>query len=392
MHSRVKFTAVLLVLISFGFFATDIYLPSLPAIAVYFGVNDAAVRLTLFAYMLSFSCTPLLFGPLSDHWGRKKVVHFGLLVSLIATLGCALSPSIHWFAFCRFIQGIGCGATMISGRAMVTDIFKGKELAKQISYITMSMPLILAVAPLLGGYLQVAFNWQAVFWFLFLYILGVAIMMFKVEESLNHESKKHISLIFKGYHHILTTPSFVLFGLGMAVPAIGTLAYLTASPFIFQHGLGLSPSQYGSLALFVGSAIIVAGYVNIRLLRHFSLNEVLCLGSFCIILSGILLSGLYLAGWFNLWTVLLPAMLFFCCMPLSSANSVSKALSKIHHHFGAANALLSTGQMIAGSVGSLIFSFTPESNPFYLGLCFLIVGLTAAFVLFCAIHSESKTP
>lgn len=390
MLKKFKQTAVLLLLVSIGYFATDIYLPSLPALAKDFQVERSDVQLTLFAYMLSFAFTPLFFGPLSDHIGRIKVIHLGIVISLLATIGCALSSSIYFFSAFRFLQGIGTGATLIGGRSMVSDLFKGKALATQISYITMSMPLVLAFAPMIGGYLQEAFHWQAVFMFLIIYILVIGIITLNVEESLEAAGKKHISLMFNGYRELLAKPLFLLFGAGVSIPAVGTLAYLTSSPFLFQEVLGLSAAQYGTLALGIGGAIMAASFLNVQLLRILPINTLLWMGSSFMILSGIILLLFHFAGILNTWVVLGTSMLYFFCFPFTASNSVSKALSQTKHHLGGANAILSSAQFLAGMAGSLLFSFIPVENGMPLALCYLSIGLFSALILSLAIKYERK--
>lgn len=390
MSSKIKRTVILLLLVSIGFFATDIYLPSLPALAKDFQVSNAYVKLTLFSYMLSFSFGPLIFGPLSDHIGRRKVVHLGLFLSLLATIGCALSNTIYLFMAFRFLQGVGTGATMIAGRSMVSDFFKGKELATQISYITMSMPLVLAFAPVIGGYLQEAFHWQSVFLFLILYILGICTITLNMEESLESESRRHISSMFNGYKEILSKPLFILFGFGVALPAIGTLAYLTFSPFIFQNVLGLSAAEYGMLSLAIGGSVMFASFLNVRLLKIFSVNTLLWVGSGCMITAGLILLLCHLTGMLNTWTILVTSMLYFFCFPFTASNSVSKSLGQIKHHLGGANAILTTAQIFSGMIGTLVFSFIPATTSLPLALCYLSVGLISALVLSLAIRYEDR--
>ena len=129
MDSRWIKTLYITILCSIGYVATDIYLPSLPAIAREFAVGEKEVQATLAIYLLSFAFTPLLFGPLSDHFGRKKVIVTGLTITLFATIGCALSSSISMLILFRLGQGVGAGAVVVSGRATIADLFK-EQLAK----------------------------------------------------------------------------------------------------------------------------------------------------------------------------------------------------------------------------------------------------------------------
>lgn len=110
MNSKFYITTYLLLLISLGYVATDIYLPSLPALSIYFHASDNEVQMTLFSYLLSFSLAPLIFGPLSDHMGRKKILIFGVALGTLSTFGCLFAQSIDWLIIARFLQGIGMGA------------------------------------------------------------------------------------------------------------------------------------------------------------------------------------------------------------------------------------------------------------------------------------------
>ncbi len=230
-NSKFYTTTYLLLLISLGYIATDIYLPSLPALSIYFHVSDSEVQMTLFFYLLSFSLTPLIFGPLSDHVGRKKVLLGGIFISILATFGCLFAQNIYWLIAFRFIQGIGTGAVLISTRATVSDLFTGKALAKQISFITMLMPLVLAIAPTIGGVLQQSFHWQAVFIFLICYMMLIFFCIAFKSESLKNPSNEKISQIFSTYRSILKNRLFLIFGVNYVLPSLGFFAYLTVSPF-----------------------------------------------------------------------------------------------------------------------------------------------------------------
>jgi len=189
LYSNFFITAYLLLLISLGYIVTDVYLPSLPALSSYFKASDNEIQTTLFSYLISFSLAPLIFGPLSDHIGRKKVLLWGVVIGTLATFGCLFAPNISWFIISRFIQGFGMGAVLIAARATASDLFTGKNLAKQMSRMTMLMPLILALAPSIGGLLQQNFQWRAVFIFLIGYMLFILILVILTPESVKHLSK-----------------------------------------------------------------------------------------------------------------------------------------------------------------------------------------------------------
>ncbi|MBA3817170.1 MAG: multidrug effflux MFS transporter [Parachlamydiaceae bacterium] len=390
MNSKLYHTFYLLLLISLGYVATDIYLPSLPAISSYFQVSDNKVQMTLFSYLLSFSMAPIIFGPLSDHIGRKKVLLGGVLLGMLATCGCLFAQNINWLIISRFFQGVGMGAVLISSRAAVADIFTGKALAKQMSFMTMLMPLVLATAPTIGGLLQENFQWQAVFIFLICYMILILILVLFTPESLKNSSNEKTSQIFSKYSALLKNRLFLIFGINFALPSLGFFAYLTVSPFLFQHMIGLSPATYGSLALYVGGAILVTGYINLKLVHHFLITQILYLGSGLILLAGCLLMFFYMNNILTTWSLLVPSLIFFSCMPFCVANAGSKSLSFVHGNFGAASALLTTFQLLLGASVSFIFSYISDETTFSLALCFIFVGVLSLVNLTYACKLEKK--
>ena len=377
-----KNTIFILILTSIGYFATDIYLPSLPSIAKYYATTEGYTQITLFTFLISFALTPLYFGALSDHVGRKKVMIFGIVIGIVATIFCILPVSIYWLMFSRFLQGIGMGAVTIAARAMISDLYSGEEFTKQISYITMLMPLIMALAPTVGGYLQEIFNWQAVFLFLLGYLILILVSMPILPESLQQANSTKMQKIIPAYKSIITNKKFLLCGLGMIIPSISVFSYITASPFLFQNILGLSPSAYGKLSLLVSGTIIISSYINIKLLKFLTLNTLITIGAVIILGSGILMLILHIAGIQEVWALLVPVIIFFTSVPFCIPNSIAKSLSQIKAHFGAASAILSFLQFSASSIGAAIFSILEESNNAPLAICFICCGIAVLIITY----------
>lgn len=383
-------TAYLLLLISLGYIATDIYLPSLPALSAYFHASDHEVQMTLFSYLLSFSLAPLIFGPLSDHIGRKKIILAGIMMSILATFGCLFAQNINWLIISRFLQGIGMGAVLIASRATVSDLFSGKALASQMSFLTMLMPLVLSIAPTLGGALQQNFQWQAIFIFLICYMAFLLLLVTFKSESMTTPSQEKLSQIFSTYRSHLQNGLLLVFSVNFVLPSFGFFAYLTVSPFLFQEIIGLSPIEYGSLALYVGGTILVTGYINLKLIHYFLVTQILYLGAILIFLAGCLLLLFYTMDILTTWSLLIPSLIYFTSLPLCVSNAASKSLSFVQRSFGAASALMTTIQFLVGALGSFVFSLIADETPLSLAICFILVGLLSFLNLKYACMLEKR--
>lgn len=390
MNSKSYITIYLILLISLGYVATDIYLPSLPALSVFFHAGDNEVQMTLFFYLLSFSLAPLIFGPVSDHFGRKKVLLGGIVLATLATFGCLFASDIYSFIAFRFLQGFGTGAVLISSRASVSDLFIGKALAKQMSLMTMLLPLILSIAPTIGGWLQEHFQWQSVFIFLIVYMISIFVLVVVTPESLKHYSHEHFSQIFRKYSSHLKNPLFLVYGISFILPSLGIFAYLTTSPFLFQEIIGLSPSEYGSLALYIGATILLTGYLNLKLIHQFSISQILFFGACLTLFAGCLLMVFHFMHIMTTWSLLIPSLIFFTSMPLCVSNAASKSLSFVQSNFGAASALLTTVQFLVGALGSFIFSIIPDETALSLANCFIAVGVLSLINLQFAFKLEKR--
>ncbi len=374
-------TLSLLLLISLGYLTADIYLPSLPAITEYFSISQSTAQMTMFVYLISFASAPIVFGPVSDQYGRKKVILAGLVILLLGTIGCCFAFSIQQLLFFRLLQGVGSGALIISSRAMIPDLFKGATLARQVSAITMFMPLALSFAISIGGYLQQNFGWRSVFVFQACYVILILIKMRFVDESLKLFSERKMTHAFKSYRELLANRKFVLAIMGLGFPAVGLFAYLTVSPFLFQETLSITSFEYGRLALFTGGSVLLGSIINIRLLHYFKIDTLIWTGTALMACSGALLLIVHLTGYLTVWTVLLPACLYFLCLTFCVSNSISKAMGYITHSYGAASAIMTSFQVFAGSLGSFIFSMLPSNTVLPIALCFLLMSAFTAFSL-----------
>ena len=173
--------------------ATDIYLPSLPSIARDFGVSMDQVQMTIAVFMIALTLTQLFWGPFSDKFGRKKTLFIGLIISMLGSLICIFANNIEWLNFGRLIQGIGCGAAAGLFRAILRDMYTGRQLASIGSYFSNFLVFVLMLAPMLGGFIEKNYSWHLSFAFLIIWcFLSLVLVSFAFKE-IKREKKKLIT-------------------------------------------------------------------------------------------------------------------------------------------------------------------------------------------------------
>ncbi|HQT42796.1 MAG TPA: Bcr/CflA family efflux MFS transporter, partial [Halothiobacillus sp.] len=222
-------------------FTVDAYLPSFPAIAQEFGVDDATMQLTLSLYLWFFGGMMLVHGPLSDRFGRRHMVLVSLMIYAVASVGAALAGTINELIAARIVQGIAAGAGVVIGRALVRDLFEGATAQRVMSNITFVFAAAPAIAPIIGGGLDAVFGWRSVFWFLALFagvsMLGVLGFM---PETIGAHNRQSIApkFIVISYLKALIHRPFMGLTLVFALLFSGMFLYIAAAPIVLIGHLG----------------------------------------------------------------------------------------------------------------------------------------------------------
>lgn len=337
-------------LTAFGPFVTDMYLPSLPAMAQYFSASASAVQLGLTFSMLGLAAGQLLFGPLSDKYGRRLPLLASLWLFLLATLGCIFAPNIGCFVLLRLAQGIAAAGGIVISRSVATDKFKGKNLAKALAIIGAINGIAPVAAPVLGGLMLGMTGWRGIFTVLFVLgciLLGMC-LLFKESLSRTKRSREKLSRTLQLFVPLFSNRTFVLYVLQLAF-AMGILfGYIAASPFIIQEYYGYSALAFSLFFAVNSVAIGVGAAMSVKFDRQED-----CVRASCI---GMLLCSLFTAAVLlmqaNIWwfEIGLFCLLFSTGMTFTAATTL--AMDAARQQAGAASALLGAGGFLAGSVVS----------------------------------------
>ena len=273
--------ALLASLSALGPFSIDTYLPAFPDIASTLGASQLDVQQTLSVYLLSFAVMTLWHGAISDRFGRRRVILWALALFGLASLGCVFASRIEHLWFWRAMQGISAGAGIVISRAIVRDLYDGAAAQRLMSQITMMFALAPAIAPLIGGWLQVLFGWRAIFAFLVLATLALLVACwYLLPETLPVEKRQSLRPAYLGrtYWQVLTSPPFLLACLALSMNFAGFFIYVLSAPvFLMQH-LGLSETAFLWLFGPAMAGLMAGSWTSGRLAGKLSLNRSIALG------------------------------------------------------------------------------------------------------------------
>jgi MFS transporter, DHA1 family, multidrug resistance protein len=272
-RATLALAAMLAGLATLGPFSIDTYMPSFPAMAQTFGATTLEIQQTLSAYLLPFSFMMLFHGALTDSFGRRPVILTGLVIFTCASIGCALAQSLPQLLLFRALQGVSAGTGMVAGRAMIRDVYPGHDAQRVMSMVTMIFGLAPAVAPIIGGWLEVRFGWRAIFVFLtgFAGLLYVS-CLFRIAETLPPAKRQHFSPrpLLLNYLKLFGSLRFGLLSSAIALNFAAFFLYIASAPAVIYKLLRLGESEFAWLFVPGISGVIAGAFLSGRLAGKWS--------------------------------------------------------------------------------------------------------------------------
>jgi DHA1 family bicyclomycin/chloramphenicol resistance-like MFS transporter len=335
------------------------YLPAFPAIATSLNTTVAQVMLSLSSFFVGISTGQLLYGPLLERFGRKKPLYAGLVIYLLASVGCAMANSVNALIAFRLLQALGGCAGMVTARAIVRDLFEVKENARIFSTLMLVVAVSPIIAPTLGGYITAAFGWRYVFGALIVIDLGIlAGVHFLLPESKQPDPNHSLRpmAIARNFGGILIHPQFYTYALTGAVAASGLYAYISGSPHVFMEIFHVSEKQYGWIFALIAIGIISASQINTLVLRHQASEHIIQIALVIQSVIALTLAVLTYLGWLELYSIIFLIFLFVCCQGFVFPNSSALTLAAFGHNAGSASALMGAIQMGIGAGASALVS------------------------------------
>lgn len=361
--SRKRYSFIILILGSLATispFSIDMYLPGFPTIAKDLGTTIDKVQLSLTSYLIGICLGQVIYGPLLDRYGRKKPLYVGLVLYVLASIGCALTSSVDSLITMRFLQAMGGCVGLVASQALVSDIFPSNKRAEVFSMITLVIAVSPMIAPTVGGYVTVGFSWH----WLFIILAGiVAVMIAGIyfflpagqlpDESVSLKPKS----VLGSYYTVVSQPQFLIYTLAGGLATAAPFAYISGSADVFMNLYKVTEQQYGWIFGLLAFAMIGSTQLNHFLLKKFKSQQIIQFTLIYQSVVGILLIvGVY-NNWYSLLGLIGMMFVFLTGQGLTGPNTSALSLAPFRKHTGSASALMGSWRMGAGAIISAIVSF-----------------------------------
>jgi MFS transporter, DHA1 family, multidrug resistance protein len=335
----------------------DMALPSLALIQADLHASQTEAAAAIAIFIAGFSTAPIMVGPLADRFGRKAVMALGLVLFTLSAAGAALAPSIRMLLAFRLVQGASAGAVGILPRAIIRDLFEGREARLQLAAVSLVFSVAPLIAPALGAAILFFGSWRLIFVVLTgvsVLVTLVALALFEETHAIDNRRNLKPSTIFAGYRRALTNPACMGFSLLGGFLFAGLFAYVNVSPLLFMQGYGVSKAGFAALFAITASGVIVGSSINAWLLnRHVRAKTVfdVALALECLAALALLAVGLAGAGSALIDAALV--MVFISAFGLVFPNAVHEAIHPLPEIAGLASAIVTTTQMLFGALGGV---------------------------------------
>jgi MFS transporter, DHA1 family, multidrug resistance protein len=357
--SPFSLTLLLGLLMGLGALGMDMFLPALPDLALALSAAPGAAQLTVTTYLLGLAAGQFGWGPVSDRYGRKPVLLCGLAVFLSASLACSMAGSMQAVAWWRLLQGIGMSSGPVIARSIVRDLYARDQAAQLLGRMTAVFGLIPVFGPLLGAQSLAWQGWPAVFWLYAMVALALlaAVMLRLPETAPAQRASISLPSVAANYALLLGDMRFVAALAPMLSAQMAIIAFVSSSSLVAVNALGLTPTQFSFLFAAVMLGQMSGGYIGSRMVSRLGIAGMVRLGSTLVLVSGLLLAALALAGVAHWAAVCFPMLGFLFGSSCMVPNATAAALTPFPAIAGAASSLLGVlpfglGALVSAALGA----------------------------------------
>ena len=393
--SRFQLIALLTSMIAIGGVSTNIYVPTLPAIAVDLRTSAEMVQLTLMVYFGGVALAQLVYGPLSDRYGRRPVLFAGLAIYLIASVACALAPDIEALIAARFFQAVGACVGQVIGRAVVRDLFDRNETARAMANITFAIAIAPAIAPVLGAYVHLWAGWRMNFYVVAIFGLIVALIAFRaLPETLPKRSPAAASgmrVTAAAYWKLSRSAAFMGYTLSSTFIFATLFAFVAVAPFIVIDMLGETAQAYSLYSLITVVGFAAGSYGAGRLTPRLGIDQTIVIGLIVVMAAAFGMYGWAIWGTLTILSIIVPMMFVVLGMGLVFPNATAGALSIHPEIAGTASALLGFLQMVGAGFAIYVVGVMADGTHVPMTQAVLLFGILAGLFYVMAWLNRPRT-
>ncbi|PIT69737.1 multidrug effflux MFS transporter [Bartonella tribocorum] len=361
-----------------GLISTDIFLPALADMRQYYQVTQSQIQSAVAIFLFALALGQLIYGPLSDNFGRKKTLLLGLFLWLFTTIGVIYTVHIHAFLMLRFLQGLGACAGLVLSRAIINDLLDKRAAGKLYLIVFPFIGMSPALAPFIGGLLIQAFHWQATFIFLSFFIfLTIFLCCFVLTETLPLQMRQNFSPVgfMKGYWGVLKNKQFIFYALIPCFSYAAYFAYIVESPFLLTT-LGLSPIHISYSYIGVSLPYILGNFLARWFFERESMEKTVGRGYVIFVIGGMLFAlQMYLSPWPLVTSFMAIAVLTFgngFLLPLGTALAISSHPKAAGAASGVMGSLQLGSAALSAAVIGKISGHSPRAMATLLAVCCMI--------------------
>ncbi len=370
-------TCLLATMTSLGPLSTDIYVASLPHIGVALGASTAAAQMTITCFLVGFAIGQIVYGPLSDTYGRRPALLAGYALYIAASLTCLFANSIETLIVGRVVQALGGAGPIILARAIVRDLYEGRRAARQFGLMAMIAGLMPVLAPISGGFLQDWYGWRA--GFAVMATLGIVFgsLVFLLLPETNQrvrETPFSLAGVRESYGIVLRNKAYRAYLGIQACSYNGIFGFIAASSYILQRVYGLSASRFGLTFAMCSCSFVVGSFVGSRMVGRRGLDGMIGLGVACQFAAGVAQVAALALAPENYLSVVVPYMLFLVGVGLLLPQTQAAALTPFPERAGAASSMIGFVQMASGAFVGTILGAALGGTAWPLAILTLLAG------------------
>lgn len=384
---------IIVLLVAMGQFNNTLFIPSLPHMRVPLHTSDSLLQLSVTITLCAFGASQLIYGPLSDFYGRRKVVLIGLAIFLLGNLLCLLAQSGPALLIGKVVTGFGVGCVGPIARAIARDLSAGKQLVKLMGTLVMFMSITPAISPIIGGAIQEFVNWRGNFFALS--VIGLLFLPFvywKLPETnayLGKDSNRlNFKTIYSNYLVIMTDAEFLRMALLNMLGFAAELVFLLSASYVLQNSYHLAPLQFGLVPLAIVPCVIIGNFIVSKLSAIFNVKTITAIGVGLIFLGSLLMLSSSFIAPAKILTFIIPMMLVALGEGIVTPSSTARCMDLYGKKAGYAGAAVGAIAMLGAGFVIALSSLTPIQSVFHIATS--LVTISVILIVLCLFNFLSS--